>query len=79
MDKVKYQRKTRVSKDPLPKPQAPSTKKTEEVVEEPTNKYEPKERIGANKPIKRPGAKVTRVGLGNLTVVHTDPTPYNPH
>ena len=68
-----------MSKDLPPKRSAPEAKKTEEVVKEPTNKYAPKERIGANKPIKRPGAKVTKVGLGNLTVVHTDPTPYNPH
>lgn len=43
------------------------------------NKYAPKDRVGAKKKVSAPGAKVTRVGLGNLTVEHTNPTSYNPH
>lgn len=30
------------------------------------NKYAPKPKIGSEKPISRPGKKVTRVGLGGL-------------
>lgn len=43
------------------------------------NKYAPKERIGAKKPISAPGKKVTRVGLGNLVVEHTNPQEYKAH
>jgi len=43
------------------------------------NKYAPKDRVGAKKKVSAPGTKVTRVGLGNLTVVHTNPTSYKPH
>lgn len=74
MEPVKYQRKTRQRKDP-PQPKDPQVEqpKAEE------NKYAPKDRVGAKKKVSAPGAKVTRVGLGNLTVEHTNPTSYNPH
>ena len=74
MERAKYQRKTRVRKDP-PQPKDPQVDqpKAEE------NKYAPKDRVGAKKKVSAPGAKVTRVGLGNLTVEHTNPRSYNPH
>jgi hypothetical protein len=43
------------------------------------NKYEPKRKVGADMPIRPKGTKVTKVGLGNLTVEHIDPPDYNAH
>ena len=43
------------------------------------NKYEPKKKVGAEMPIRPKGQKVTKVGLGNLTVEHIDPPDYQAH
>ena len=43
----------------------------------PENKYQQKDRIGANPPIRVGGQKVTRVGLGNLIVEDIDGRTYS--
>ena len=42
----------------------------------PQNKYAKHDRIGANPPIRVGGQKITRVGLGNLTVEDIDGRTY---
>lgn len=42
-------------------------------------KYGKRDRIGANPPIRVGGQKVTRVGLGNLTVEDIDGRTYRPY
>ena len=42
-------------------------------------KYLKQDRIGANPPIRIGGTKVTRVGLGNLTVEDIDGRTYSPY
>ena len=69
MQNLKHQPKKRVARKPLPKTE-------KELAKEVENKYAPKERIGAKKKVSAPGAKVTRVGLGNLEVVHINPPTY---
>lgn len=55
-------RRRRAKVEPTPEPLPPVSKP--ETIEE--NKYAPTPKIGSEKPISRPGAKVTRVGLGGL-------------
>lgn len=56
------------------RPKKAEVSKPEKV--EPENKYAPKKRIGADKAVKKE-ERVTKVGLGNLEVVHTNPINYH--
>ena len=40
------------------------------------DRYLKKDRIGKQKSIRSPGTKVERVGLGGLTVIHSNPIDY---
>ena len=57
-----------------PRRRKPQVSKPETLEKE--NKYAPKERVGAKKTVKKE-EKVTRVGLGNLEVIHTNPINYH--
>jgi len=58
--------KTRAKKAPASRP-SPVSKP--EPLEEPVNKYAPKARVGSEKTVSAPGAKVEQVGLGKLKVI----------